>query len=83
MEELISKNLVYNAIVEWASEEECAPIGAGAFKAAEIVSRAPTVEAVTLAELETKLPSMMETYYQKWGTLTPEAVMKMIRGEDA
>ena len=30
-----------------------------------------------------ELESKMEDFYQRWGFLTPEAVMKMIRGEEA
>lgn len=37
---------------------------------------------IALYELDAKLPAMMEDYYQKWAYLTPEAVMKMIHGEE-
>lgn len=43
-------------------------------------------EGVAVADIQSvdkEIEEKMETYYQKWGTLTPEVVMKMIRGEEA
>lgn len=37
---------------------------------------------IMVCELEAKLPALLEDYYQKWAYLTPEVVMKIIRGEE-